>query len=141
VTDPTAIPVAWFERWWEPEEFFRTVVRYVNALPSPDEVVTEPHYQRVREAYVAGFFAMIRDQHAAVPIRVQLEPDRFPDVNLRIGAVVEPFEIVEVQRPGRRRGDEYRERAAHAVAGRPPRLRLENPLSEQQTAAPALRTA
>lgn len=135
MTDPEAVPPAWFDRWWEPEEFFRAVVNYIGSLPSPDDVVTAPRYQRVREAYVGGFFAMIRDQHADAPVRVKLEADRFPDVNVRISDSMLLFEVVEVQRPDRRRGDEYREDADRAARGLPPRVRSADPLFEQRAAA------
>jgi hypothetical protein len=84
---------------------------------------------------------MIRAQHEHAPIHLKLEPDRFPDLNLRIGGGVVPFEVVDADRAKRRRGDEYRNDAEREGKGLPPRVKQFDPLREENKAGPAIRAA
>lgn len=75
----------------------------------------------LREAYAAGLFATILAEERAVTVRLQ--KDKFPDYDFRIEDRVLSFELVEADRPGRRRGEEYKEAARGKAEHLPPKDR------------------
>jgi len=131
-------PPEWFDRWWEPKEFF-TVVREHNQQVPEVDFFERAELQPLREAYAAGLFATILAEEHAVSLRLQRE--RFPDFDLRIDDQVLPFELVEADRPGRRRGDEYRGAARREAAGFPPKIEEFDPQLEEKAAIPAIKRA
>ncbi len=93
----------------------------------------------LREAWAAARYATILAQDR--PVSVNLERDRFPDFNLRVRDELQCFELVEADREGRRRGEEYRRAAAREEAGLPPELEEFDPWEEEQRAIPAITRA
>lgn len=71
-----------------------------------------------RDAFAAGRCA---DQLGADAVRLGADP---PDFELRFGSRVEPYEFVEVQAPGRRRGDELKAERRKSAAERERTLRI-----------------
>lgn len=73
----------------------------------PADHLNQPGLAFVREAWAAAVFGQQRGAGA-----VRLVADNWPDLELRFGNVVEAYEFVEADLPGRERGREYREAAA-----------------------------
>ena len=131
-------PVEWFNRWWSAGEFFSLVKKHNDAV-SQDEFFARPEYQQLREAYAAGLFSFIRAQERNM--FVKLDADRFPDFDLRIDKAVIGFELVEADRLGRKRAQEYREAARREAADEPELLGEFDPVAEQEAAIPAIQRA
>ena len=131
-------PVEWFERWWPPLAFLTVVLEHNRDVPS-DAFFARAELQPLREAYAAGLFATILSETQAVALR--LRRDRFPDFDLRIGEHIQAFELVEADKPGRRRGDEYKEAAQREAEGLPPSVEHFDPDAEEQAAPEAIREA
>lgn len=131
-------PPEWFDRWWDPKEFL-TVVREHNQRVPQADFLGRAELQPLSEAYAAGLFATILAQEHAVTLRLQR--DRFPDFDLRIEDRVLPFELVEADRPGRRRGEEYKEAARREAEGLPPKMEESDPKVEEKAAIPAIKRA
>jgi hypothetical protein len=72
-----------------------------------------PRHQKLREWYCAGHFALAYEEAKAPCAVVFEEPDpgNHIDFFLRTPTGLHEFQLVEVQQPGRRRGDEYRSSA------------------------------
>ena len=128
----------WFERWWPPLAFLTVVLEHNRDVPS-DAFFARAELQPLREAYAAGLFATILSETQAVALR--LRRDRFPDFDLRIGEHIQAFELVEADKPGRRRGDEYKEAAQREAEGLPPSVEHFDPDAEEQAAPEAIREA
>ena len=76
-----------------------------------------PKYQKERELYCAGHFALAYGQ-ALAPCEVLLQepdPQNHVDFFLATSTGNHPFQLTERQEPGRRRGDEYRTGRAKPV--------------------------
>jgi hypothetical protein len=96
----------------------------------------EPLLTKLLEAHAAARFAVIRTK--VKPIRIRLESDRFPDFQLEASGAIEAFELVEADREGRRRGEEYIAAAAREAAGLPPLAESVDPADEEQEAFEAI---
>lgn len=133
-------PAEWFDCWWQPQEFFTTVLKHNQRVPEVDFFECA-ELQPLREAYAAGLFATIRAEQGG-PVALRLQRDRFPDFDLRVeNDQVLPFELVEAYRPGRRRGEEYKEAARRKAEGLPPVLEEFDPEAEEKAAIPAIEQA
>ena len=131
-------PAEWFERWWPPLEFLTVVHQHNRDVPS-EAFFARADLQPLREAYAAGLFATILSGTQAVALR--LRRDRFPDFDLRTGERIQAFELVEADRPGRKRGDEYKEAARREAKGLPSSVEHFDPDAEEQAAPEAIRLA
>ena len=87
---------------------FLAIVRESESVPS-DLFFIDPAYKPLLEAWAAGHFALGLEQLYG-SVEVRLDPDRFPDFHLRIRGREFSFELTTVDRPGRRRGKEYKDR-------------------------------
>ena len=132
----SGVPTEWFTRWWSPAEFFPMVQQHNEAIPN-EQFFSCAEFQPLREAYAAGFFSWILGQERHV--LVKLDADRFPDFDLKLDGVVVGFELVEADRPGRRRGDEYKEAARSEAASLPEIPEEFDPDEEQKAAIPVIR--
>jgi hypothetical protein len=128
----------WFDRWWPAAEFL-PIVRAHNDPITSDEFVSRPEYRPLMEAYAAALFAWILGQDR--PVHVRLERSRFPDFQLKLYTAVFDFELVEADKPGRRRTAEYKDAAQRERAGLPQTLEEFDPIEEQEAAIPAIVSA
>lgn len=138
LVDERRPPAEWFNRWWTAADFFAMVHKHNEAIP-PVDFFDRPEFQPLREAYAAGFFSWILAQER--PVLVKLDADRFPDFDLKFNDTVVGFELVEADRPGRRRTEEYKEAGRREAAGLPEKLENFDPDAEQQAAMPAIKRA
>ncbi len=129
-------PREWFDRWWDPPEFFEGVNRHSQGI-SPVDFFGKAELKPLREAYAAGLFSLILGQQD-LPVAVRLDGDRFPDFNLRIGDELCLFEIVEAYPPGQKRGDEYKEAARRKAEGLPEVMEEFDPQEEERAAIPVI---
>lgn len=128
-------PNTWFDRWWEPESFLAEV--QIHSEPVPRVLLfNHPELKQLREALAAALFAELRLEHT--PLSIRLEPDRFPDFQIRTNGGIEPFELVEADRMDRRRGKEYREAAEREAAGLQPEWESFDPVEERQAGVEAI---
>jgi hypothetical protein len=93
-------------------------------------------FKKLREATAAAKFALVLSGDR--PVSIELESDRFPDFTLRVGNNILAFEQTEADRPGRRRGDEYRRAARRKAEGLPLPIEQYDPAGEEQDAIPAI---
>lgn len=93
---------AWFEEWRDPEEF-ENAVNECDQLLEVGEIF-KPEYQYLRDAMYAGDFALLylRREHCLVRLS---QPH---DFKLRRDEGDLEFELVEADRAGRKRGNEYK---------------------------------
>lgn len=94
-------------RWWERQALLDCAHAIRIATPE-DEFLCDPAYKKVREAICAAEFTKNRPWNRDWQVHPVPENERFPDVELKCGDDVRPFEIVEADRENRRRCDEYR---------------------------------
>jgi hypothetical protein len=95
---------AWLSNWRTPSE----AQAYVDALTEQVgdvDFFTQAGLDFIRDAWLAASFGLARNADA-----VRLVAGEWPDCELRFGERVEQYEITEADVPGRRRGDQYRER-------------------------------
>lgn len=92
--------------WWEPPALLEAAIGAKRSVRSAEFFRTSDH-QTIREAIVAARFAKMRPWNKDWAIRLNLE--QFPDVEIRCGSDIRPIEVVEADRQGRRRYDEYRD--------------------------------
>jgi hypothetical protein len=95
---------SWFESWRGPSEFFRAAHCKILSIPLGRSV---PNY--LSEAYVAGLFARIWNDHSECRVRLVPRPDQFPDSQLDEAGKIRDFEIVIADRKDRRIFAEYAE--------------------------------
>jgi hypothetical protein len=92
-----------------PELALRDAERTMEGVSSVD-LFSDSRYQKVREKWCAGMFGLgyrkyVRDCEVGVnETDTNLDADFF----LRVKRKVWPFQVVEVQEPSRKRGDEYK---------------------------------
>jgi hypothetical protein len=121
------------DRWWDPQKLL-DLTHSIRLATSADKFFCEPGYKKVREAITAAEFATRRPWNRNWLVRPVPEDERFPDVELKCNDDVRPFEIVEADRKGRRRCDEYR--AAKNDSGE---LEFYDPDEEASTALDEIR--
>jgi len=119
------VPKSWFGKHWEPRAFLHAVQRSNKRISMRRFFNDRSDAIRSRrEAYAAGLFAAVLSDHQLADF-VWLERGEFPDFHLLAGTEEKPFELVEADRRGRRRGEEYKTR---------PRLRHLDPEGDQEEA-------
>ncbi len=128
-------PPEWFDRWWTPAEFAMAVNAHKETISASD-FMCRSEAKPIREAWAAARYAIILSQDR--PVSIQLEPDRFPDFNLRVRDELQPFEMCEAGRVGRRRSDEYRRAAEREAAGSPRGIEHFDSWEEERAAIPAI---
>lgn len=99
------VPKEWFEIWRPPREFFRKTDECMGQF-EPDEILSMTGVQHLFDAYVAGLFARIRNDHR--PCEVRLAKGDFPDAQLRDGDEILDFEITMADEKDRRMAAEHR---------------------------------
>jgi hypothetical protein len=98
-------------RFIDPEAMLSAAEAEMGEIAS-EELFNNPRHQPLLDRWCAGSFAVAYALHLQ-KCRVAMEPPEAPsdaDFHLRIDVGVIPFQTAEVQRPGRRRGEEYRQR-------------------------------
>jgi hypothetical protein len=94
-----------------PAELLAEFHRRRDGIPSA-EFFNKPKYQRLREMWCAAKFGIGYETYVRPCAILWTDTDdRDVDATFEIDGKREPFQIVEVQPPGRRRGREYREQA------------------------------
>jgi len=120
---------------YTPSELLRKYDELRAPLTSA-EFFRQPGLQRLREMWCAARLAAGFEHHfgkCAVLID-DVDDQRSGDFSVSfVGGLTHSFEQAEVQKPGRRRGDEYRDRA--------PGSRWLEPFMEPEEAAESIRTA
>ena len=94
------------DKWWDPRALSEAAHAIRLATPV-HEFFSDPAYKTVREAINAADFATGRPWNRDWEVRPVPQSEGFPDVQLRCGTDVRPFEITEADREPRRRGAEY----------------------------------
>ena len=94
------------EEWQTPANFYDRVKSITDAIESVD-FFNQAGLTFLREALLASQFGKARNASL-----LRLAKDRWPDFELKIDGVVEPFEVVEADDPLRRRGQEYKNNSA-----------------------------
>lgn len=128
-------PPTWFAQWWNPHDFLAEVQTHAEPVPRA-LLFNHPDLKQLREALAAAKYAALRSNHTSLQIRLEL--GRFPDFQICTSLQIEPFELVEADRAGRRRGEEYRIAEEREAAGLPPEPELFDPIEERQTAIEAI---
>jgi hypothetical protein len=110
-----------------PDQLLTEWSEHCNQIP--DEVFhSSPKLKKLQEALVAARFA--ERMAAGRPDRVRLLTSARPDFAILRGNTEYLFEIVEADRPERRRGDEYRKLAELKRLGVSPKPELVDPDAE-----------
>jgi hypothetical protein len=135
VTPIHAPPDQWFDDWWEPRRLLAMVTDHTK-LVGRDQLFNDPSLKPLLEAWAAAKFATVLSQDRQVTLR--LERDRFPDFQLKVCDEFQQFELVEADREGRRRGNEYQEIAEREAQGLPPETEMFDPGEEESEAISAL---
>jgi hypothetical protein len=94
-------------RWWKAQELLDRADA-IRTATSEDEFFCDSRYKKAREAMVSATFARWRPWNRDWLVRLVPEVERFPDAELKSGDDVRSFEIVEADKEGRRRCEEYR---------------------------------
>lgn len=102
-------------RRYSPDELLAKY-RAARGSISAEDFFSKPAYKKIQELWCAAHFSMAYSafiQECWVHIADRdLQTDT--DFELEVRGVLHPFQITEVQLPGRRRGDEYRGKAPPA---------------------------
>jgi hypothetical protein len=88
--------------------------REIHDSVSPREFFTRPQHKKTQEFWCAAHFGR-HYAHGLGPCHIHIEDhdeQSDADFELEAGGSVHPFQITEVQAPGRRRGDEYKKEAS-----------------------------
>jgi hypothetical protein len=95
---------------YKPEELFEKY-REIRSALSDEEFFNRPEHQRTQEIWCAAHFAKAYNQFLA-PCTVVIDESTTntdTDFDLETAGKVFPFQVTEVQEPGRRRGSEYKQ--------------------------------
>lgn len=101
----TLAPKKWFEEWRDPRIFFNATSDCMNQFEA-DEILRMPNAQYLFDAYVAGLFARIWNDHKSCKVR--LLPDDFPDAEISDLDGIHPIEVTLADRADRRMAEEHR---------------------------------
>ena len=93
------VPKRWFENWHQPAEFYRKADDCMGQFES-DVILGATSVQHLFDAYVAGLFARIWNDHRCCKVR--LAGGDFPDAQLRDEGGVIDLEITMADRKDRR---------------------------------------
>ncbi|WP_323794740.1 hypothetical protein [Nisaea sp.] len=90
--------------WRSPEEFAAVWESIAERVP-PETLFNQGGLAFLRDAYVASVFGTT----SGLPIsKIHLVDDQWPDFEIKLSnGIVQQFEMVEADQPGRRRGVEY----------------------------------
>lgn len=116
------------KRRYRPAELFEKY-REIRVATSDEDFFNRPEHQRTQELWCAAHFANAYDKYLA-PCMVLLDESTSntdTDFDLETAGKIFPFQVSEVQEPGRRRGTEYRQ---------PEHLRPEHDLSRGSVLGP-----
>ena len=98
------------KRRYKPDELFEKY-RRIRVATADEEFFGRPEHKRTQELWCAAHFAKAYNQYLA-PCMVLIDESTTnsdTDFDLEIAGKVFPFQVSEVQEPGRRRGDEYKQ--------------------------------
>jgi len=98
------------KRRYNPDQLFEKY-REIRAAASDEDFFSRPEHKRTQELWCAAHFANAYDQYLA-PCMVVIDESTTntdTDFNLETAGKVFPFQLSEVQEPGRRRSDEYKQ--------------------------------
>ena len=101
-----------------PEELLLEHAKFRERV-SAREFFGNPKHQKAREQWCAAHFSRGYERHLG-PCAVWLEevdPQTDTDFKLEVDAQRHPFQVTEVQEPGRRRGDEYKRPFVSSIGG------------------------
>lgn len=106
-TDTTTeiVPPSWFLGWRKPREFLGKASNCMAQFET-DEILNMVGVQHLLDAWAAGMFACIWQNHAACEVR--LVEGRFPDAVVRDQSGERLLEITLADRAGREMGNEHR---------------------------------
>jgi hypothetical protein len=116
------------KRRYRPDELFEKY-RTIRAITCDEDFFNRPEHQRTQEVWCAAHFANAYNKYLA-PCAVLIDEsitDTDTDFDLETDGKIFAFQVSEVQEPGRRRGDEYKQ---------PEHLRPEHNLSRGALLAP-----
>ncbi len=88
--------------------------RDIRQTVSPREFFSRPKHQKTQEIWCAAHFGR-HYAHCLGPCHILIEDhdeQTDADFEFQTAGVVHPFQVTEVQAPGRRRGDEYKREAS-----------------------------
>lgn len=108
-----SMPSSWATKWWSPGDLLASVDEQRDLFDG-NAFFNAPNLKPLRETYAAATFAL--DLKNERQTRIRMVADVFPDFCLRIDEAVLAFELVEADRPERKRGEEYRELARREAA-------------------------
>jgi hypothetical protein len=97
-------------RRYKPDELFEKY-RAIRAATSDEDFFDRPEHKRTQELWCAAHFANAYDQYLS-PCMVVIDESTTntdSDFDLETAGKVFPFQLAEVQEPGRRRGAEYKQ--------------------------------
>lgn len=94
------------DTFYVPTDLYERVSRNREKLPPAD--LFEARHKPVREAWCASLFGICYAKYVS-DCQVSVNSGSFPDFFLQRAMQTYYFETTEVQRPGRRRHDEYRD--------------------------------
>lgn len=121
------------DRWWEPAALLDAAKAIKRSMPV-DEFFRRSDMKAVREAIVAAEFVALRPWNREWQLRPLPESNQFPDVEFRSADDVRQFEVVEADRPDRKRSEEYARAAERKAAGMPDELEHYDPDEEADLA-------
>jgi hypothetical protein len=93
------------------------IVRESATVPD-DRFFNDPEFKPLHEAWAAGYFALGLERTYG-HLDVRLDSERFPDFHLRLKGQEYAFEFTSVDKPGRRRGREYKDRRTNPLLPTP----------------------
>lgn len=99
------VPKDWFEAWREPREFFRAADDCMGQFEA-DVILGMTGVQHLFDAYVAGLFARIWNDHHLC--QVKLVREAFPDAQLRDASRLLNLEVTMADQKDRRMAEEHR---------------------------------
>lgn len=99
------VPKSWFETWRIPRDFFCKTNECMGQFEA-DEILGMTGVQHLFDAYVAGLFSRIWNDHRACEVR--LCSDDFPDAQVRDIDSTFDLEITMADEKDRRMAAEYR---------------------------------
>lgn len=93
---------------YSPDELYAKFKQLHDAV-SANEFYSSPTHKKTQELYCAARFGQALRQVQACWLHVaDVDEQTDADFHLEVAGVLLPFQITEVQIPGRRRGDEYK---------------------------------
>lgn len=101
----------------DPADLLASTEESMDQIPAA-RLFNDPAFQKVRERWCAAMFGIGYSQHVTpckIAVNERCNNRLDVDIFLQTGSRDWEFQLAEVQRPGRRRGDEYRNLAEGPV--------------------------